>query len=223
MKCGRDIVFNATNSAPEEDFSEWSRLAECYYLWRRPGQGDGDIADSWKSISSIGFRMHEWGKYAVPGHWNDPDMLVVGHVGWGKAICIRANSRVMSSIPYISLLVPATPPRCSRAAILPNSIRLTTSSLLTNDEVLEVNQDPLGKMASRVSVREGREVWAKPMEDGSLAVGLFNRGEQATEVSVRWADLAIDGRWRVRDSGGSRTWAPLPANSKHPCQRTAWC
>lgn len=196
MDSGRDIVFCATNAASDEERAGWAQLAECFYLWRRVAQGDCDIADSWKSISSIGFRMHEWAPHVTPGHWNDPDMLVVGHVGWGKGL---RPSRLTPDEQYTHISL-----WCLLAAPLILGCDLTqldpfTTSLLTNDEVLEVNQDPLGKMAARVSVREGREVWAKPMEDGSIAVGMFNRGDEETEVSAVWSDIGIDGQWQVRD------------------------
>ena len=74
-----------------------------------------------------------------------------------------------------------------------------TLSLLTNDEVIEVNQDPLGKQAHRISKDENVEVWAKDMEDGSKAVGLFNRGEFENTVSVKWSELGLAGKQIVRD------------------------
>jgi alpha-galactosidase len=74
-----------------------------------------------------------------------------------------------------------------------------TLSLLTNDEVIEVNQDPLGKQARRIAQVGNTEVWAKDMEDGSKAVGLFNRGIVESPVSVKWSDLGVSGKQVVRD------------------------
>jgi alpha-galactosidase len=74
-----------------------------------------------------------------------------------------------------------------------------TLGLLTNDEVIEVNQDPLGKQAGRIAQEGTTEVWAKDMEDGSKAVGLFNRGEMETTVTVKWSDLGWAGKLSVRD------------------------
>jgi alpha-galactosidase len=74
-----------------------------------------------------------------------------------------------------------------------------TLSLLTNDEVLEVNQDVLGKQGRRVWKDGACEVWAKPLEDGSLAVGLFNRGGEEARVAARWNALGIQGKRKVRD------------------------
>ncbi len=83
-----------------------------------------------------------------------------------------------------------------------------TLSLLTNDEVIEVSQDPLGKQAHRISKDQNVEVWAKDMEDGSKAVGLFNRGEFENAVTVKWSELGLSGKqtvrdlWRQQDLGG---------------------
>jgi hypothetical protein len=74
-----------------------------------------------------------------------------------------------------------------------------TLNLLTNDEVLSVNQDPRGEPAKRL-VRDGmKEVWAKTMVDGSRVVGLFNRSQCADRVTVQWQDLGLTGPQQVRD------------------------
>jgi alpha-galactosidase len=74
-----------------------------------------------------------------------------------------------------------------------------TLSLLSNDEVLAVDQDPLGRQASRVSVDGNLEVWCKDMEDGSKAVGLFNRGYNEAQVVAKWSDIGLAGKSTVRD------------------------
>jgi alpha-galactosidase len=74
-----------------------------------------------------------------------------------------------------------------------------TLGLLTNDEVIDVNQDPLGRQAARVSQNGNLEVWAKDLEDGSKAVGLFNRGAREESVAVKWSDLGLNGERTVRD------------------------
>jgi alpha-galactosidase len=87
-----------------------------------------------------------------------------------------------------------------------------TLSLLTNDEVLEVNQDPLGRQAMPVKKEAGIEIWSRPLEDGSLAVGIFctggkspvesfnwDDGNSLTKIRFNWADLNISGSHKVRD------------------------
>jgi alpha-galactosidase len=156
----------------------------------------GDITDSWGSMAGIGFAQADHAPYASPGHWNDPDMLVVGLVGWGPNL---RESRLTPNEQYTHISL-----WCLLASPLLIGCDLTrldefTTNLLTNDEVLEVNQDPLGKQAARVMQDGAREVWAKKMEDGSLAVGLFNRDEVPQTVTAKWSDLGISGKMRVRD------------------------
>jgi len=74
-----------------------------------------------------------------------------------------------------------------------------TLSLLSNDEVLAIDQDPLGRQAGRVSQDGTAEVWAKDLEDGSKAVGLFNRGDAEVDVTAKWSDLGLTEKSRVRD------------------------
>jgi alpha-galactosidase len=76
-----------------------------------------------------------------------------------------------------------------------------TLNLLCNDEVLEVDQDPLGRQASRVvqDTEKQIEIWAKPMEDGSKAVGLFNRSEADATITAAWSDLGVSGEQKARD------------------------
>jgi alpha-galactosidase len=74
-----------------------------------------------------------------------------------------------------------------------------TLSLLTNDEIIEVDQDPLGKPGYRVAKIDSLEVWKRELEDGSLAVGMFNRGEGTANITALWSDLGIVGKHKVRD------------------------
>jgi alpha-galactosidase len=74
-----------------------------------------------------------------------------------------------------------------------------TLNLLTNDEVLDVNQDALGRQAARIVKNGAAEIWAKDLEDGSKAVGLFNRGEDETTIVLKWSNLGLSGKLKVRD------------------------
>jgi alpha-galactosidase len=156
----------------------------------------GDINDSWSSMAGIGFRQNGHEKFAGPGHFNDPDMLVVGKVGWGPSL---HPTRLTPNEQYTHISL-----WCLLASPLLIGCDMTqlddfTLSLLTNDEVLEVNQDPLGHQAARVMQTGQLEVWAKDMEDGSKAVGLFNRGYSEASVTANWADLGLTGKQKVRD------------------------
>jgi len=189
-KVKRDIVYSLCQYGMG-DVWEWGGEVGGN-SWRTTG----DITDTWESMSGIGFSQTGHEKYAKPGHWNDPDMLVVGMVGWGPAL---HPTRLTPNEQYTHISL-----WCLLSSPLLIGCDMTqlddfTLSLLTNDEVLDVSQDPLGKQAGRVSREGDLEVWSKGLEDGSLAVGLFNRGIWKSEITARWADLAIQGKQVVRD------------------------
>jgi alpha-galactosidase len=188
-KQNRDILFSFCQYGMG-DVWKWGEAlgGNC---WRTTG----DITDTWGSMAGIGFGQAGHEVYAGPGHWNDPDMLVVGQVGWGHLHPSKLTPN--EQYTHISLWCLL----CSPLLIGCDMTQLDefTLNLLTNDEVLEVSQDPLGKQAGRVSKDGNLEVWAKKMEDGSLAVGLFNRGVVANRVNAKWSDLGLTGKQRVRD------------------------
>ena len=76
---GRDFIFSLSNSAPFAGAADWAKLSNS---WRTTG----DIRDTWHSLTSNGFSQNKWVEFGGPGHWNDPDMLVVGMVGWGPKL-----------------------------------------------------------------------------------------------------------------------------------------
>lgn len=156
----------------------------------------GDINDSWGSLDGIGFSQNGHEVYAGPGHWNDPDMLVVGKVGWGPTLHptrLTKNEQIL----HITLWALVSSPMLIGCDM--TQLDEFTLDLLTNDDVLGVHQDPLGKPAGR-KAREGMfEVWARPLADGTIAVGLFNRFVSGAEITVNWADLGISGSQPVRD------------------------
>jgi alpha-galactosidase len=196
--CGRDIVYSICNGASltwtgaERHADKLSRIGN---LWRT----GVDITDTWDSVLESGFTQEKWANLAGPGHWNDPDMLVVGKVGWGVK---HHPTRLTPDEQYSHISM-----WCLLSAPLLIGCDLTdmdafTLGLLTNDEVLELDQDPLGDQ-SRLINRGGDsylcEVWVKDMEDGSKAVGLFNLNGRPAEVGVNWADARLQGPQVVRD------------------------
>jgi alpha-galactosidase len=162
------------------------------HQWRTTG----DIRDTWNSMAAIGFTQSKHAPYAGPGHWNDPDMLVVGQVGWGPNL---HDSRLSpdEQITHITLW-------CLLASPLLIGCDMTnmdefTLAVLTNDEALDINQDPLGVQATRKAKKGNLEIWARPLWDGTVAVGLFNRSTNAQTVTASWDDLGLDGPQPVRD------------------------
>jgi alpha-galactosidase len=193
-KSGRDVVYSLSNTGLYDSAELYARLAN---VWRTTG----DINDSWGSVESHGFSQDRWASFNGPGHWNDPDMLVVGKVGWGPQL---HPSRLTADEQYshISLWCLLSSPLLLGCGIA--QMDGFTVSLLTNDEVLAVNQDPLGKQATQISNRDGRIVYAKTLEDGSTAVGLFNCGASEATVSLSWGPWgslasAYGGKYVVRD------------------------
>ena len=144
----------------------------------------------------IGFDGDKWAKGGGPGHWNDPDMLVVGRLGWGPnphPTKLTPNEQMT----HITMW-------CLQAAPLLIGCDLTkiddfTLDLLTNHDVIEVDQDSLGHPATRLSKDGMTEVWSQPLADGTFAVGLFNRGEMPAKVTLNLSDLGLSGQHRVRD------------------------
>lgn len=191
-KAPRDIVFSICNWGVEKPW-EWGESVGGN-LWRTTG----DIVDTWASMAGIGFGQAGLAKHAGPGHWNDPDMLVVGKVGWGPQL---RPSRLTPDEQYthISLWCLLAAPLLIGCPI--EQIDDFTLGLLTNPEVLEVDQDPLGRQGDRVVEGEDYQVWAKEMEDGSRAVGLFNLDAyEFRKIKVEFAALGLEpGSYRVRD------------------------
>ncbi len=209
-KAPRDILFSLCQYGMGNVW-EWGAEVggNC---WRTTG----DITDTWSSMAGIGFGQAGHEKYAGPGHWNDPDMLVVGYVGWS------ANVRPTHLTPseqytHISLWCLL----CSPLLIGCDMTKLDdfTLNLLTNDEVLDVSQDPLGRQAARIAKSGPLEIWAKDLEDGSKAVGLFNRSEAATSITVKWSDLGVSGQQSVRDLWRQKNLGKFPDQFKTDVSR----
>lgn len=141
----------------------------------------GDIQDTWRSMSEIGFNQVAAVPFAQPGHFNDPDMLVVGKVGWGPSL---HNTRLSADEQYthISLWSLQAVPLligCDMGAL-----DKFTLNLLTNSEVLAIDQDALGKAAKQVVKTDTYQIWVKEMKDGSKAVGLFNMSDKYQTIPM---------------------------------------
>jgi alpha-galactosidase len=193
----RDIFFSLSNNHVKNLFNDIASVSTVANARRTTT----DITDNWGRVSNdIGFSQDAWAPFAKPGHYNDADMLVVGVVGWGAARQHYTKLTPEECYTHMSLWCLLSSPLllgCDMTKLDP-----FTLSLLTNDEVLAVNQDPLVKQTVTVS-KAGPQgqlvVYRKELEDGSLAVGLFNRSNDAAGVTARWQDLGLTGRQAVRD------------------------
>lgn len=189
QEAGRDVVLSLSNKAPYWDAVHWSQYANC---WRTTA----DIQDTWASVAEIGFNQDRWAAFGGSGHWNDPDMLVIGPVGWGPSV---RPSRLTQEeqCTHFGLWCLLSAPLLLGCDLL--SLDDFTLRLLTNDELIEINQDPLGRQAVRIGGGPNAAVMAKPLADGSIAAGLFNLGESPASVVLDWDDLLIHGPRAVRD------------------------
>jgi alpha-galactosidase len=156
----------------------------------------GDIRDTWASMSKIGFNQDKAEPYAKPGNWNDPDMLVVGQVGWGNLHPSRLTPE--EQYTHISLW-------CLLSAPLLIGCDMTkfddfTLNLLENDEVLALDQDALGKSATCVLTNANVRVYEKELEDGGRALGFFNLGATPANLDFnQLAQIGFTGTQHVRD------------------------
>jgi alpha-galactosidase len=172
---GRPIVFSLCQYG-RQDVWTWGASVGGN-LWRTTG----DIQDTWESMSRIGFGQDEHGPYAKPGHWNDPDMLEIGNGG-------------MTDIEYrthLSLWALLSAPLLAGNDL--RNVEPEILNILTNRDVIAVDQDPLGRQGRRLRRDGDIEIWTKPLTGGATAVGLFNRGESAMEVTLRCDELRACG------------------------------
>jgi len=198
---GRDIVYSLSNSAPFNKAAAWAKLANC---WRTTG----DIRDAWsktqlprnesqwaQGVIDI-WRQHvRWAPFTGPGHWADADMLVVGKVGWGKPHPSKLTPD--EQYTHISLWCLWSCPLLLGCPL--DQLDDFTLNLLTNDEVLAINQDPLGIQAKELSSAGNGKVLTNDLEDGSKAVGFFNIGDEPIAIKITWEQLGITGKQKIRD------------------------
>ncbi|MCO6498266.1 MAG: glycoside hydrolase family 27 protein [Chitinophagaceae bacterium] len=192
-KSGRDIVFS---------ICEWGQRYPWFWaanaggnLWRTTY----DVRDSWSSLMYIYEINVELDKYAAPGRWNDPDMLIVGLRGKsGPASDLGGTG--CNDIEYMSNMslwsIMASP------LIATNDIRSMSDvyrEILTNPEVIAINQDPLGKQAARVISRDSLDVLLKPLSNGDYAVAIMNKGSKTKKVALSFSELKLDGAYEIRD------------------------
>ena len=185
---GRDVIFSLSNSSP---FTNMPGLAKYANSWRTTG----DIRDTWDSMSKKGFSQDKWKAYNSPGHWNDPDMLVVGKVGWGAPHPTHLTAD--EQYTHISLWCLLSAPLLIGCDLA--KVDDFTLGVLSNDEVLALDQDALGQQATCVSTIGDIKIYAKELQDGSKAAGLFNVGTTSASGVVLWSDLKLDGQRMVRD------------------------
>lgn len=185
----RDIVYSLSNGARLGDAPSWKTMAEC---WRTTG----DIVDTWESMSRIGLSQDRWIAFSGPGHWPDPDMLVVGMVGWGPNL---HYTRLTPDEQYfhISLWAMLAAPMLIGCDM--SQLDDFTLNLLCNDEVNDVNQDILGIHAALYYSDKNYVTYVKQLDDGSVAVGMFNLSDSTRKIGFVPRSIGLHGRQKIRD------------------------
>jgi alpha-galactosidase len=197
---GRPIVFSICEWGSTKPWL-WAR--DIGNLWR----STGDIGDKWdsnkphESLGVVQIIDQQVGleTYAGPGHWNDPDMLEVGNGGMSDTE-YRAHFSM-----WCLLAAPLLAGNDLR------SMSAETKEILTNKEVIAIDQDPLGIEGRRVRKNGDTEVWSRQLADGSRAVALLNRSSEEKSIQAMWTDLGypehaeagVRDLWAHRDLGKS--------------------
>jgi len=184
---GRDILFSISNNTSGNIFNEVADLSQVANSWRTTT----DINDSWKSVAANGFSADPWAPFAGPGHFNDPDMMEVGYVGHPTYL---TPDEQFSQVSLWCLLSAPLLLGCDLDKMDP-----FTLGLLTNDEVLDLDQDSLGKQATMLARDGTTTIYAKPLEDGSWAVGFFSHASTIVNARLNWKVLGLSGPQGVRD------------------------
>ncbi len=152
-------------------------------LWRTTG----DIRDAWDSMTRIGFSQNDLAPWAKPGHWNDPDMLEIGNGAMTETeYKLHMSLWCMLAAPLLA----GNDLRSMSPEIL---------AILTNREVIAVDQDKLGKQGKQVWKSGDQEIWSRELSGGAHAVTFFNRATEPAKMTVKWTDIGIEGKRRLRD------------------------
>ena len=177
----RDIVYSFCQYGNAEVWKWGSSLGG--NSWRTTG----DISANWGQMTTIGFSQDALAPYAGPGHWNDPDMLEIGNKGLSPDECY--THMTLWSMLAAPLLI-----GCDMSSMTP-----LTVSMFSNDEVLAIDQDALGRQATLLR-RDGQlEIWTRPLADGTTAVAFFNRGPVPSQMGLKWTELKRAGEQPARD------------------------
>ncbi len=193
---GRPMLFSLCEYG-RFDVGAWGRKVGGN-LWRTTG----DISDDYAAMAAIGLDKTALPEHAGPGGWNDPDMLEIGNGGMNE-------DEYRSHMSLWALL--AAP------LLTGNDVRAMTPEtrvILTNSEVIAIDQDALGRQATRAVRHETTEIWLKPLGDGSTAIGIFNRSGSAAAAEILWTELALGESPLLRD-----LWRHVDVDSRGPALR----
>ena len=198
LKTGRPIVYSLCQYGNDAVWQWGSSVGG--NLWRTTG----DISDRYSRMAEIGFAQAGLAKYAAPGHWNDPDMLEVGNGG------MNAEEYRTHMTLWALLAAPLL------AGNDLTNMTPETVALLSNREVIAIDQDPAGLQGDRVSAEGPAEVWFRSLADGSKAVAFFNRHSQPMEIHADFQRLGFTGPVHVRDVWAARDLGTMQSGYRTP-------
>lgn len=182
----------------------------CQYGWGRVWEWGGRVGGhSWRTAGDLGYELDrifevalenaEHRPYSKPGNWNDPDYLQIGYIGAAHAKGMPKPCPLYPSeqYTYMSLWALMASPLFFSGDM--SQLDEFTLNVLCNPEVIEVNQDPLGESGQVYMLTDETFVMVKNLVDGSKAIGLFNRGEIETDVTLDWKVVDLMGKYRIRE------------------------
>jgi alpha-galactosidase len=184
LKTGRPMVYSLCQYGWDSVW-EWGPQVGAN-LWRTTG----DISANFDRMSLIGRGQAGLAKFAAPGQWNDPDMLEVGN---GK---LTQDENLTHMTLWAMLAAPLL------AGNNLSEMKPETLAVLTNREVIAIDQDALGRQGDRLFAEGPVEIWAKPLKDGSKALAIFNFGESAAElrgIGLHLKEAGFEGTVKARD------------------------
>jgi hypothetical protein len=198
-KCGRPIVLSTSPGPTPIDQAD--HIVANANMWRI----SADFWDDWKKLDHQFDLLAKWSEAAGPGHWPDADMIPFGHIGIRNRTpntpnpCDRWTRYTPEEQRTLLTLWCLAPSPLMLGMNLPD-LDSATLSFLSNDDMTALNQDPLGKPATRVRQNPNKtEVWIRDLSNGSKAVGLFNRGDSSATVSVNLLEIGLQAPVKVRD------------------------
>jgi alpha-galactosidase len=206
LKTGRPMVYSLCQYGYD---AVWQWAPEVGgNLWRTTG----DINPSFSRISTIGREQAGLNPFAGPGHWNDPDMLEVGN---GKLTLDEDRTHMGMWAMLAAPLLAGN-----------NLSQLTPeiTSILTNREVVAIDQDPLGKQGNRIFAQGPVEIWSRPLSNGDVALAVFNFGDNKTflrGITLHLAQAGAANGWKARDVWGAKDLGSIQDDYKFTLEKHA--
>jgi alpha-galactosidase len=200
----RDLVLNLCQYGMGNVW-EWGAQVGGH-CWRTAG----DLGFELDRIFEVALKNAEHRDWSRPGSWNDPDYIQIGYIGHAQSMGQPHPCPLSPSEQYafMSLWALMAAPLFYSGDM--SQLDAFTLNVLCNPEVIDVDQDPLGQCARVRHLTEETFLMVKELEDGTRAVGLFNRGEIAQPVRVTWSELGLRGRAKVRDLWRQRDLGRFP-------------